>query len=189
MGPEREHTWNYLTLIGMLYHLASSTCPDIAFAFHQCACFCTNPKHSHELAVCWIVQYLKCTSDEGYLLCPVDFALNWDCYVDANFSRIWMSSNSDNPTSVKSCTGYVITFASCPLLWPSKLQSDIDLPTTEAEYIALSQATCDIIPKRALLYRTASIAKWLLMIPSHTQPTLITIRVVLDWLMHLVFTL
>jgi hypothetical protein len=60
---------------------------------------------------------------------------------------------------MKSCTGYVITFASCPVLWYSKLQSEVTLSATEAEYIALSQATCDIIPMRALLHEAASITK------------------------------
>jgi hypothetical protein len=43
-GPEREHTWNYRAIVGMLNYLASSTRPDIAFAVHQCARFCVNPK-------------------------------------------------------------------------------------------------------------------------------------------------
>jgi hypothetical protein len=40
----------------------------------------------------------------------------------------------------------MLTFASYPLLWSSKLQSKVALSTAEAEYIALSQATRDIIP-------------------------------------------
>jgi hypothetical protein len=56
-----------------------------------------------------------------------------------------------DPISAKSRTGYVITFASCPVLWSSKLQTEIALSTTEAGYIAMSQAARDIIPKRALL--------------------------------------
>ena len=33
----------------------------------------------------------------------------------------------------------------CPILWASKLQSEISLSTTEAEYISLSQAMREII--------------------------------------------
>ena len=43
-------------------------------------------------------------------------------------------------------TGFVITYANCPLIWASRLQSEIALSTTEAEYIALSQAMKEIIP-------------------------------------------
>jgi len=158
-GPEREHTWNYRAVIGMLNYLASSTHPDIAFATHQCACYCTHPKRLHELAVCCIARYLKGTSNKGYILCPTKSSLNLDCYVDADFAGLWTLPTSSDPMSVKSCTGYVLTFASCPLLWSSKLQSEVALSTTEAEYIALSQATQDIIPLRNLLHEFASITK------------------------------
>ena len=36
-------------------------------------------------------------------------------------------------------TGYVIMHTICPVLWCIKLQTDINLGTTEAEYIALAQ--------------------------------------------------
>jgi hypothetical protein len=52
---------------------------------------------------------------------------------------------------VKSRTGFVILFANCPVLWVSKLQTEVALSTTEAECIALSQAMRDLIPMRALL--------------------------------------
>ena len=43
-------------------------------------------------------------------------------------------------------TGYAIYYAVCPVLWSSKLQIEIALSTTEAEYIALSSAMRDVIP-------------------------------------------
>ena len=48
-------------------------------------------------------------------------------------------------------TGYVICYANCPVIWSSKLQTEIALSTTEAEYIALSQSLRDVIPLIALL--------------------------------------
>jgi len=62
---------------------------------------------------------------------------------------------SPNPTSVKSRTGYVILFANCPVSWASKLQTEIDMSTMEAEYIALSQAIRDLIPMQSLLKEIA----------------------------------
>jgi hypothetical protein len=35
---------------------------------------------------------------------------------------------------------YVMTLGGCPIHWNSKLQTEIKLSMTEAEYIALSQA-------------------------------------------------
>jgi len=42
-------------------------------------------------------------------------------------------------------------FASCPVVWVSKLQTEVALSMTEAEYIALSQAMRDLIPLLGLL--------------------------------------
>ena len=50
-GSERKQDWNYRSLIGMLNYLATLTRLDLAFAVHQCAKFCANPKLSHETAV------------------------------------------------------------------------------------------------------------------------------------------
>jgi hypothetical protein len=157
-GPPREHSWNYRSLIGMLNYLASSTRPDITFAVHQCAKFTTAPRRVHELAIRRIVRYLKATASKGFILRPSS-PPNLDCYVDADFAGTWTSSTSENPSSVKSRTGYVITFASCPVLWCSKMQTEVALSTTEAEYIALSQSACDLVPMRALLQELSTATK------------------------------
>jgi len=41
---------------------------------------------------------------------------------------------------------YIVFFSGCPIVWSSRLQTEIALSTTEAEYIALSQATREVIP-------------------------------------------
>ncbi len=158
-GPDREQQWNYRTIIGMLTYLSTSTRPDIAFAVHQCARFSTHPKRLHELAVRRIVRYLKGTSSKGYILRPSSTHHNLDCYVDADFAGLWSPSTSSDPISVKSHTGFVITFASCPVFWCSKLQTEIALSTTEAEYIAMSQAARDLIPMRDLLHEFSKVTK------------------------------
>jgi hypothetical protein len=142
----------------MLNYLASSTHPDIAFAVHQCACFTTAPRRIHEIAIRQIVRYLKATSTKGYILKP-SASRNLDCYVDVDFVGTWTPGTSEDPSSVKSRTGYVITFASCPVLWSSKLQTEVALSTTEAEYIALSQSARDLIPMRNLLHELSKATK------------------------------
>ncbi|KAL7476097.1 hypothetical protein ACHAW6_001978 [Cyclotella cf. meneghiniana] len=51
----------------------------------------------------------------------------------------------------KSRSGWLILYANSQVIWCSKLDSQVALPMTEAEYIALSQALCDVIPIIALL--------------------------------------
>ena len=48
-------------------------------------------------------------------------------------------------------TGYVIKYANWPVLWCSKVQSKIDLSTTETDYIALRQSMREVIPFMNLL--------------------------------------
>ena len=69
-----------------------------------------------------------------------------ECYVDADFAGAYNKEDNKDPCSVRSRTGFVIKYAGCPITWASKLQTEIALSTTEAEYIALSQAMRYIIP-------------------------------------------
>ena len=143
--------WDYASVIGMLMYLSSNSRPDIAFAVHQCARFSFCPKRSHEEAVKRIVRYLKGTKDKGLFFTPSG-KFEVDCYVDADFAGLWRYEDDQNPVSVKSRTGYMLVFAGCPLLWASKLQTEIALSTTEAEYIALSQSMRDLLPTRELIH-------------------------------------
>ena len=45
--------------------------------------------------------------------------LNVDCYVDSNFAGLWGYEDDQDPTCVRSCTGYIITIGDCPVLWSS----------------------------------------------------------------------
>ena len=69
-----------------------------------------------------------------------------DCYVDSNFAGLFGVEDSKDPVSVKSCTGYVILYRNTPILWVSKMQTQIALSPMEAEYVALSQSMRDLIP-------------------------------------------
>jgi hypothetical protein len=144
-GPDRKQSWNYRSLIGMLNYLAASTRPDILFAVHQCARFSANSKLSHERALKRIVRYLKGTKNKGIVLKP-NPEEGIKCYVDADFAGGYHDDTKDDPVSVYSRTGYVIFYFGCPVVFVSKLQSEISLSTVEAEYIALSQAMRDVIP-------------------------------------------
>jgi hypothetical protein len=52
-----------------------------------------------------------------------------------------------------------MTLGGCPIQWNSKLQTEIALSTTEAEYIALSQAMRELIPLRRLLLEVVTAMK------------------------------
>jgi hypothetical protein len=144
-GPARKHDWSYRSIIGMLGYLQGCTRPDISMAVHQCARFNAYPMLCHEKAVKRIARYLLSSSDKGIHYKP-DKSRGLEVYVDADFAGGWSSGDYHNPECVLSRTGYVIMYAGCPITWSSKLQTEIALSTTEAEYIALSQSMRETLP-------------------------------------------
>jgi hypothetical protein len=99
----------------------------------------------HEKAVKRIARYLLSSSDTGIHYKP-DKSRGLEVYVDADFAGGWSSGDYHNPECVLSRTGYVIMYAGCPIMWSSKLQTEITLSTTETEYIALSQSMRETLP-------------------------------------------
>jgi hypothetical protein len=69
-GQEHYASWHYQSVISKLNYLEKCTRGKIAYAVHQCARFCENPKVSHTEAVHHIVKYLMGTRDEGIILDP-----------------------------------------------------------------------------------------------------------------------
>jgi hypothetical protein len=149
-GDPCEEAWSYSSVVGMMMYLASNSRPDIAFAVHQCARFTHAPKASHERALKRIGRYLLATKERGMVIRPSS-ELKLDCYADADFAGLYGYEDEQEPNSVKSRTGYIITLAKTPVLWVSKLQTEIALSTMEAEYIAVSQAMRDLLPLRGLM--------------------------------------
>jgi len=149
-GIPRQDSFNYCSVIGKLNFIAQNTRPDISFAVHQCARYSSSPTALHELAVKRIGRYLLVTKEKGLIMHPTNnFKL--DMFVDADFAGMWHREYSELRDCALSRTGYIITYCGCPIHWASKLQSEIALSTTEAEYIALSMASRDLLPLHHLV--------------------------------------
>ena len=132
----------------------------MVYAVHKCARFCKNSEHIHEHVFKRILRYLlnfqpnsrgSNKFSQGILYQPDKNKSN-ETYVDSSFSGEWNTSWSDEPSSVMSRTGYIIFYAKCPIIWSSKLQTEITMSTTESEYISLSQSLRDVIPLVGLLH-------------------------------------
>jgi hypothetical protein len=154
-GLAFDEEWSYPAAVGMLLYVSSNTRPDIQFAVHQVARFSHNPRKSHGQAVKRIVRYLLETRTCGMLFTP-DMTSGLDCYVDADFAGMYGYEDEQDPVSVKSRTGFVLTLFGCPILWSSKLQAEITLSSTAAEYVAFSMAMRELLPMRVLLQEIAT---------------------------------
>ena len=83
----------------------------------------------------WILRYLRSTS--GLALCFRKSDLELQGFVDAD-----MAGDVDGR---KSTTGYVYTLGGTAVSWVSKLQKIVALSTTEAEYVAVTEASKEMV--------------------------------------------
>jgi hypothetical protein len=73
---------------------------------------------------------------KGTILGPVK-GKDMEVYVDADFSGNWDSKETQDVDTVQSRHGYLISYAGCPKLWKSQMQTEIALLSTEREYCTL----------------------------------------------------
>jgi hypothetical protein len=151
-GEPRNCTFNYASVIGMLWYVYRHSRPDLGFAVSQAARFAFKPTRKHELALIRIGQYLKGTSNKGLVLKPIDTnEMIIDAFVDSDFLGLYGKEKRDDPDNVKSRQGYVICLNGCPIIWALKLMDSIALSTMMAEYYALSGAMQELLPLRQVL--------------------------------------
>ena len=133
-GNDGNRSNSYARLLGELQFLANATRPDIAYAVNRLAAYTANPSLQHVTALKRVLRYLRGTKDYGitYRKPTNDDQKNM-ChgYADAAYG---------NADDYKSTSGYVFLVAGGAVTWSSKKQTTIALSSTEAEYVALSEA-------------------------------------------------
>eukprot|EP00804_Cyclotella_cryptica_P014903 CCRYP_017891-RA/>CCRYP_017891-RA protein AED:0.30 eAED:0.30 QI:0/-1/0/1/-1/0/1/0/244 len=148
---ECDFNFNYRSVTGKLNYLTQTSLSDLLFATHQVAKYSSDPRNEHGEAIVYIVQYLKKTRHLGLKFRP-NQSKGFECYCDADFAENWNKDFSQHdPSTAKSRSGWVIFYARCPIIWASKLQSQVALSTNKAEYIAMSMALRDVIPTMELM--------------------------------------
>jgi hypothetical protein len=132
-GNDGNRSNSYARLIGELQFLANATRPDITYAISRLSSYTANPTMQHVTALKRVLRYLSGTRSYGITYRDVlDHPNQFLGYADAAFA------SADEP---RSTTGYVFMMAGGAITWFSKKQSIIAMSSTEAEYIALSEAT------------------------------------------------
>ena len=102
-----------------------------------------NPKLSYERAVKRVGRYLLKSNDLGIVYKP-DLSKGLECYVGADFAGGWSKEDAGDPDNVLSRTGFIIMYVGCPLIWASRMHTEISLYTAESEYTACSIAMRDV---------------------------------------------
>ncbi|KAI4357436.1 hypothetical protein L6164_001384 [Bauhinia variegata] len=125
----------YRPAVGSLMYAMVCTRPDIAHAVGVVSRFLSNPGREHWNAVKWIMRYLRGSS--SLKLCFGIGELVLHGYTDSDLA-------GDVDTR-KSTSGYLVTFAGGAVAWQSKLQKCVALSTTEAEFIATTEACKELL--------------------------------------------
>jgi hypothetical protein len=136
----------YQAVIGALMYAASGTRPDIAFAVHALGRFSSRPDDTHWAAVKHLLRYLRGTADRGisYTATASKRAHpQLACYGDADYAGCLDDR--------KSVSGYVITLGGGAISWASRKQRTTALSTVEAEFMAMTELTKDVMWWRTFL--------------------------------------
>ncbi|GLT26815.1 hypothetical protein SLA2020_018570 [Shorea laevis] len=127
---EKMSSIPYSSAVGSLMYAMVCTRPDIAHAVGVVSRFLSDPGKIHWEAVKWIFRYLRGTTKLCLTFGQTEAILKG--YTDAD-----MAGDLDDR---KSISRYLFTFAGGAVSWQSKLQKCVALSTTEAEYIAATEA-------------------------------------------------
>ena len=156
----------YQSLIGGLMWPSIISRIDISFATTMLSRFLPNPTEIHISAALRVLRYLISTPDTGLLLDgSSDMTLR--AYVDASFG-----GNADDRRSVG---GYVIMLGSSPIAWKSGKQPLVTTSTAEAEYVALSLTTKEVIATARFLQGFDALANtvtWPITIFEDNEPSI-----------------
>jgi hypothetical protein len=133
-------------VIGKLNYLSQTTRADIVYTTHQFAKYSPNPREPHGETVRYFVCYLKKTCDLGTCFKP-ERKKFFECYCEADFNGdLNKHLTPYDPSIDKPRSGWIVFYARCPVIRASKLQTQVALSTTKAEYIAMSQSLQDVFP-------------------------------------------
>ena len=121
------------SIIGGLQYLSNNTPPDICFAVNHLARFLVKPSLEHIQAALRVLRYISKEPDRGITFTRKEGRPLLEAFTDADFAA--------DPATSRSTSGTVIMLASGPISWRSRLQREVVLSTTEAEYLAATE-TC-----------------------------------------------
>lgn len=133
----------YRSIFWKLMYASVCTRPDISYSLSILGRYLQQPNSVHLSMAKGVVAYLKGTSkavlNMGRLTCDQFPLLT---YVDSDFA---------NSPGRRSTTGYCIYLGGSLIAWNSRLQDTVATSTTEAEYIALFEATKETVWLRQLV--------------------------------------
>jgi hypothetical protein len=126
----------YRKIIGSILYVSVATRPDITFALSQLARYSQDPRITHYKAAMRLLQYLFNTRKTRIV-----YRQSTGPFIQSYSDASWKSCK----TTKRSQSGYITFAHGGPVLWNSKRQNFIATSSASAEYMAMAQASKDII--------------------------------------------
>eukprot|EP00961_Rhodomonas_salina_P043742 587710-Rhodomonas_salina.1 len=136
----------YRGIVGHLGFLVTMTRCYLAFSYAELSKFVAYPGQAHLDSAKHVLRYLHGTHDRGITYSvQTDPGMLHHCvgWVDSDFAA--------DPDTLHSVTGYILSLNNGPVSWKSKRQDCVTLSSAEAEYVAVSMCTQEVVYVRALL--------------------------------------
>ncbi|CAM8905326.1 unnamed protein product [Rhodiola kirilowii] len=143
---ELEHMSSvpYANVVGCLMYSMVCTRPDIAHSVSMISRFMSKPGEAHWDAVKWVLRYVKGSVGKGLMfgkaIANSDIIMG---FVDSNFAGCLDTQ--------KSQTGCVFTVYRTTVIWKAGLQPLVTLLTTEAEFVAVTEAVKEALWLKGVL--------------------------------------
>ena len=125
----------YASVVGSIMYAMMCTRPDVSYALSITSKFQANPRKSHWKAVKNILKYLRRTKDLFLIYGGSELQVR-------GFTDVSFQSDKDD---CKSQSGYIFTLNGGAVSWKSSKQVTTVDSTTEAEYIAASEAAKEAV--------------------------------------------
>ena len=133
---ERMSRIPYASAIGSIMYAMLCTRPDVSFPLSLTSRYQSDPGEGHWSAVKSILKYLRRTKD-AFLVYGGDDELVVKGYTDASFQT--------DHDDFRSQSGFIFMMNGGAISWKSSKQSTVADSTTEAEYIAASDAAKEAV--------------------------------------------
>ena len=147
-----DNSFNYRSVIGKLNYLEKATRSNISYAVHQCALLSPTPRWSMVRPFAGWEGTSAELGTRAQSCAPYprkSLRCMWTLAfvgIGARSKQSMIAIRRGRDTATLSTS-----YAGCPLLWKSQLQTEIALSSTESEYTGLSYALRDAIPIMQLL--------------------------------------
>lgn len=132
----------YCSAVGSIMYAMVGTRPDLAHGIGVVSRYMSKLGNLHWEAVKWLLRYIKGTQDLHLVFTKAE-KLEIQGFCDSDFGG--------DLDMKRSTSGYVFTVGDNVVSWKSSLQPVVALSTTEAEFIALTEAVKESIWLKGLL--------------------------------------